>query len=1062
MARPTAFMKDIFREIWKTRNRFLSIFAIIALGTGFFAGIKATCPDMKLTASQYYEDSNLMDIKLVSTLGFTEDDVKAIEQREDVDQVLPAYSVDLIANQGDEDEALIKVMSWTEEDPLNHPTLIEGRMPESSGECVIDENAQGFNHFSIGDTITLSSEDADNPVSDSLTTDTFTVVGIVRSPLYINLERGTTTIGNGSLDGFILVPEQDFSYEAYTDVFLSLTDTKGLDPFDEEYTDLIEEKTEELETFSKERAQIRYDEIYDDARQELDEAQAKLDDAQAEFDEQITSAQQQLDDAKQELEQGQKELDEQKQQFESTVSQTQKQLTDGQNQLNAAQAELNQKKQEYDASYASAKEQIDQGYAQLNAAQQQLDAQKQAAGENPSAEIQAQLDAAQQQLDQQKAQLDEQSAQLTSAQQQLQEAQAQITAQQTQLNEQKASFESQTAQAPEQFAKAQQEIDDGWAEYEDGLSELEQQKAEGQQEIDDAKAEIADGEKQLSDLSEPKWYVFDRTFYPGYDDYGTDAERVDNVAKVFPLFFVLVALLVCLTTMTRMVEEHRTQIGTLKALGYSRNAIVSKYMIYSILASVLGSAVGITLCSKLFPTVIFNAYRIIYCNLPDIEAPIRWTYAIGCTAVAVACTTLAAYLSCYAELFSQPAQLMRPKAPPAGKRILLERWGWFWNKLSFIYKVTFRNIFRYKKRVLMTIVGIAGCTALMLTGFGLQNAIASMVPKQFDEIFVYDTMVILEDGLDDQQVKEMEQNISDMDSIDSCMLVDSRTVDISSSESTQSVSLFVPEYPENMDDYIVLKKRTDQQSLSMDTQGVILTEKLAKLLDVSAGDTVTITREEGDPVSVTVSAVAENYVMHYIYMSPELYENLFGTAPEYNTVMANIEGENTQAVRDDLSEELISDSNILAVSFSSDMSGQFKDIVSNLNYIVLVTIVSAGALAFIVLYNLVNVNVAERTRELATIKVLGFFDQEVSAYIYRENIFCTFFGIALGLFLGIFLERFVVTTAEVDMVMFTPTINFMSYFYASVLTLAFTLIVNVVLHFKLKKLDMVESLKSIE
>lgn len=1061
MARPKALIKDIFREIWKTRNRFISIFAIIALGTGFFTGLKSTCPDMKETAAQYYEDSALMDLRLLSTFGFTQEDVDAVKEREDVKDVLAAYSVDLIANQGDEDEVLVKVMSWSEDDPLNLPVLMEGRMPQAPGECVIDENSQQLDNFSIGDTITLAA-DGDSQISDSLDTDTFTVVGVVRSPLYINLERGSTSIGNGSLDCFMLVPEENFTYEYYTDLYLSLKETQGVDPFTQEYEDIIDQKTEEFEEFSTQRAQIRYDEIYAEAKQELDDATAELNDAQAQFDQEIGDAQAELDEARQQLENAQAELDQRRADYNTTVTQTQQQLADAEAQLQTAQAELDQQKQQYEATAAEAQAQLEQGYAQIETAQQQLDAQIAAAGSGITPEMQAQFDAAQQQIDEQKAQLDEQAQQLQSAADQITAAQAQIDENRAQLESQKTAFETQTAQVPGQLAQAQAEIDSGWTDYQDGLSEFETQKAEGQQEIEDAQAKIVDGQKQLQELEEPKWYVFDRTSYPGYDDYGTDAERVDNVAKVFPLFFVLVALLVCLTTMTRMVEEHRTQIGTLKALGYSRGAIVSKYMIYSILASVSGSIVGILLCSKIFPTIIFNAYKILYHNLPDIIAPIRWDYAVGCTAVAAACTSLAAFLACYAELFTQPAQLMRPKSPPAGKRILLERWSWFWNKLSFIYKVTFRNIFRYKKRVLMTVVGIAGCTALMLTGFGLQNAISSMVPKQFDEIFVYDIMVALGDDLTTDQIQETHQQVSQLENMGSSMLVDSRTTDVSSSETTRSATLFVPENPEQMDEYIVLKERVGQKGLSLDDDGVILTEKLAKLLDVSEGDTVELSKENGGTASVTVSGITENYVTHYVYMSPQTYEKLFISSPEYNMIIAQIDGDNTQQARDDLSQALISNENILGVSFSSDMSGQFIDMVSSLNYIVLVIIVCAGALAFIVLYNLVNINVAERSRELATIKVLGFYDQEVSAYIYRENIFCTLIGIGVGLFLGIFLERFVVTTAEVDIVMFTPNINLMSYVYAALLTLLFTLVVNLVLHFKLKKLDMVESLKSVE
>ena len=646
---------------------------------------------------------------------------------------------------------------------------------------------------------------------------------------------------------------------------------------------------------------------------------------------------------------------------------------------------------------------------------------------------------------------------LASGQAEIDRNRAELTSRQTQMQQQETD-------AAVQFADAQRQIDDGWLEYQDGLSTLEQEKADSDRKLADAETEIADAEQELEKLSSPKGYAFDRTYYPGYAEYGTDAERVDNIARVFPVFFILVAMLVCLTTMTRMVEEHRTQIGTLKALGYSKAAIIGKYLIYAIAASFLGSIAGVLLCSKLFPLVIFEAYRIMYV-MPDLIAPIRWDYAIFSTIIAVLCTSLAAFLSCYAELFAPPAQLMRPKSPKAGKRVFLEKIPFLWNRLSFIYKVTIRNIFRYKKRVIMTVIGIAGCTALMLAGFGLQYAIASIVPKQFEEIFLYDVIVMVQDDLSTEEKQQLSNDLDQSGYISDHMPVLQKTLDASGNGATKGVTMFVLSDPTQMEQYISLQERESRKKLTLNDQGVIINEKLAKLLQLEVGDSIELSNENGGVVSAVVSGITENYTMNFVYLTPNYYEAVFETAPDYNGVVINMSMDDSltkEETKEALSVELISHESILGLSFSDDNSNSFRDIVSSLNYIVLLIIVSAGALAFVVLYNLVNVNVAERTRELATIKVLGFYDKEVSSYVYRENVFCTILGILGGFILGVYLERFIVQTAEVDAVMFTPGINFMSYVYAAALTLLFTVMVNFVLHFKLKKLDMVESMKSIE
>ena len=533
---------------------------------------------------------------------------------------------------------------------------------------------------------------------------------------------------------------------------------------------------------------------------------------------------------------------------------------------------------------------------------------------------------------------------------------------------------------------------------------------------------------------------------------------MDRIAAVFPVFFILVAALVCLTTMTRMVEEHRTQMGTLKALGYGKGAIIAKYLVYALSASFFGSIIGLLIGFKLFPTIIFNAYRIMYI-LPDCLTPFRWGYAILCTLAALACTGLTALAACYRALSESPAQLMRPKAPRSGKRVLLERFTPLWRRLSFLQKVTARNLFRYKKRILMTVVGISGCTALMVAGFGLQHAIASVVDMQYDEIFLYDAMAVFDEEITSDEQQEIAQQLNNSSLVEESMAVRQSTIDISRAGVTKNLYLFVPEDPQALSDYVALRHRGDGETITLPEEGAVLTEKMARLLDVEVGDTVTLSPDSGQSYSVQVVDITENYTLNLIYLSPSQYEALWGQPVSYNGFLVNM---TSDATEDALSSQLLTNNNILMINYTASSGSQFHDIVDSLNYIVLVLIVCAGALAFVVLYNLANINIEERVREIATIKVLGFYDGEVSAYIYRENILSSLMGMVAGLFLGIPFLRFVIHTSEVDAVMFNPALDAPTFLFSALLTLLFTIVVNIAMHFRLKRVDMVQSLKSIE
>lgn len=1106
MKKRSALIQDMLVEMRKTKGRFFSILCIVLLGAGFFAGIKSTCPDMKQTAQQYFEDQSLMDMHLKSTMGFTEGDIQSLESQPEAELVEPGYSVDAFVALDGPDSLLVRAWSWRlgaeqQDDTLNLPVLKEGRWPQAKDECLVEKGMRTGGRFAIGDKITLFLEDGD--ISEALNTRQFTVVGVVESPLYINFERGASTLGNGSVSSFLYLPEQSFAYEVYTDVFLTYRDVRGLPFYEDEYQRLMEDKTEQLKTLAANREQTRYDEIYNEAKAAIDDAQAELDEGQAEydknkqeFDAKIADAQRQLDEAKAQIDSSAARLD-----------QTETQLAQGQAQYDQGAAQLAQERQRLD----QARQQLEQGEGQLQAMDAALQGGRsllaayrelalpqdqpvpaeaeallagldalsaQAEGQQGQPSLSQGLraylytdpaapekQAIAAQAEQGFAQIEQQAA---PQRQQLAESRAQLEAGQAQLDEGQAQLDTQGAQLKSGWAQLTQgrgQVSQAKVDYQRGLDELEQQKQEGQTKLDDAWAELQQGRAdllearhQLNDLGSPEWYLWDRDQNPGYAEFSQDAERIDRIAKVFPVFFILVAALVCLTTMTRMVEENRTQIGALKALGYGKGAIAAKYLVYALSASLAGCIVGLAVGFRLFPTVIFDAYRIMYI-LPDCQTPFRWDYALWCLLASMACTGLSAFAACYRVMQESPAQLMRPKAPPAGKRVLLERVKFLWRRLSFLQKVAARNLFRYKKRIVMTVVGVAGCTALMVAGFGLQHAISSIVDLQYEQIFLYDAMAAFDDTITADEKQEIADQLAETPLADRAMAVRQSSVDISSGKTKKSIYLFVPEQPDELEHYINLRHRQQGDKVALPDQGAVLTEKMARLLDVQPGDTVSIHQDDSHVYQVRIADIVENYTMNFVYLSPGQYQQLWGAPAASNAFLVNLaEG----AEQDALSTQLLKNNNVLAVS-SSDASGrQFRDIVGSLNYIVLVLIICAGALAFVVLYNLATINVEERVREIATIKVLGFYDKEVSSYIYRESNISALMGMVAGLLLGVPFLDFIIQTAEVDAVMFNPVINKETFLFSALLTVLFTGIVNFAMHFRLKKIDMVQSLKSVE
>lgn len=823
------------------------------------------------------------------------------------------------------------------------------------------------------------------------------------------------------------------------------------------------------------------------AKEQLDAGYAELAAGEA----QTKAAEQQLTEAKAELDQGYAQLETTKEQLDTSAQQ-----------LEAARAELDKGYQELDASKAE----LDQGYTQLEEARQQiingekeLDANKKkiAEGKQQLSEAKKTLEAGEAELKKAQKQVDDGYAQLRSAESQLNSAretldlgwsewndsQAKLNDGQQQLSDARgeladarkelADARKQIADAEQEIAENEQKLADGWKDYEEGRQEADDKIAEAKQKIADAEKTLADAEQEIADAEEevakikyPEWYVYDRSALPENTGYGENAERMKNIGQVFPVLFFLVAALISLTTMTRMVEEERTQIGTLKALGYSKAAIASKYLKYAFYATLGGSITGILIGEKFLPWVIIRAYGIMYQHLPEILVPYNWDLGLIATAAALLCTIGATLSACYRELQAVPATLMRPPAPKQGKRVLLEYLPFIWKPLSFSWKSTVRNLLRYKKRFLMTVIGIGGCMGLLLVGYGLRDSIMDVALLQFGDLQHYEAMVILDTGESDENQQEVIDAVAKDERISFSRLTYMQKVSVKPGEEQEnqkewSAYLQVPQSLEGIEQFFTFRDRETKEVYGLGDEGAIVTEKIANEFGLQAGDSILVEDEDKGTVSIPIAQICENYLSHYIYASPALYQSLFGSEPEYNTVLMIAGAEYVEELQK-IGAELLEYDGALNVSYTYTLADQLDHMLTALDSVMIVLIISAGMLAFVVLYNLNNININERRRELATIKVLGFYDGEVAAYVYRENVLLTVIGAFLGIFIGKLLHAFVITTVEVDSCMFGRDIKPVSFVYGVLFTFAFSIIVNGVMYFKLKKIDMVESLKSIE
>lgn len=1447
-----AFRKDFIREITKNKGRFLSVFFIVLLGAAFFSGIRSAEGDMKVSADRYYDEVNYMDLKVLGTLGLTDDDLADIAKTDGVKAVYGGKTVEVLHDIG-ESEQVVKLIALT--DSVNEPRVVKGRMPEKEDEILVDTQFLKSSGCEIGDQVTFTSGTED-PLSDSLTGDTFTIVGSATLPYYMDLNRGTGSIGNGSINSFALLLPEAFTSDLYTEIYVQADGAQEEASYSDAYDETVKAVQTKIEALEDAACDRRYtavktegQEKIDDAKQQVVDAEQKLADAKTELDDgaqqladakvtiadkeqelldgeqtlkdkeqelldgkqtiaekeqelldgkqaiaekeqellsakatiadkeqelvsgkatlkdkeaelasgkatleakaaelesgkatlsqkaaelesgkttlnqkaaelesgkaaleakakelsdgktqlaaketelasgkteleekmaqlsaaktelsqkqtelnaakeqlsvketELNAAKEQLSAAREELESKKEETaagraqyeaqkaayEEQKNQYETAKDQlaqlggqlsdveaaqtevagqieaitaqldglteedevyaslleqktaleakqtelaqqlstmheqktfleqniaafeaasaeaeaqlvaAEAQITDAENQLAAADAQLTEKEQECAAGedeLAAAKEELENGEAQVTAGLAQI-----ADGEAQASAYQKQLEDGEAQLNAAKAQIEEGEAQIEANRSKLEEGEAQLAAARAQIadgEQQIASYqqtiqsgeaqlaegrktiadgesqladakqtisngESQIAEAKQsiadgetqlaeakqtiadgetqlaeakqtiadgetQLADAKQEIADGKIsladvkqeiadkekELEDSKAEYEKAKADAEPEIADAKQEIADGEKTLADLKKPTWYVWGRNKVTSTESFGQDAGRISNIGKFFPVIFFLVAALVSLTTMTRMIEEQRQQIGTLKALGYSDGVIAFKYFAYAMLSAVSGALAGVVVGEKILPWVIMNAYGMLYTGLPYYMTPLNWEQGGLAILASAACTGVATIAACYKELAAGPAELMRPEAPKNGKRIFLERIGVLWKHLNFTQKSTVRNLVRYKKRFFMTVIGIGGCMGLILVGFGLQDSITAIAKNQFVSLFTYQANAVLNSDVDESEKEALQTDLENYSGIDELLEMYCQNIKLQTDKKTVDAVLEVPKELTNFNDFYAFRDRKSGEVYEFPTDGgAAISEKTATMLGVKAGDTVQLKKGD-DIVDVKISIIVENYVRHYLYLAPDLYEELFGGAPDYNQLLMKYQ-DTSSNYETALGEKIMTYDGVAAISFTSDLIDQIDNMLRSLDIVIVVLIVSAGLLAFVVLYNLNNINITERQRELATLKVLGFFDGEVASYVYRENMVLTLFGVIAGMGIGTFLHHCVIQTVEVDLMMFGRNVFPRSYGWSALITLAFALFVNFMMFYRLRKIDMIESLKSVE
>lgn len=1078
---PATYLKDIFREIKISLGRFLSILCIVAIGVAFFAGIKASAPDMKNSANTYFDKYNVQDIQVYSTIGLTKKDVAAIKKIKGVKSVQPSFSMDTLS-QIDSTQMVIKVISYGIDQKMNKIRVVEGRMPERENECLVEASSATnklYGTFHIGDTIKLQSG-TDEALSKSLKHTKYKIVGTCYNPNYLSYEKGSSNIGSGTVNSFIYIQNTNVLKDYYTEVDVCVKGAKDLDCYSDEYFDVVDPVLKKIKKISNKQIDARIQSYQSELDEKKQEATDKFKDAENQFND----AQNKIDSGLSEIQSNELKLQNSKDQINQGWNEyyANLQLLDNIPTLQNAIAQIEESEKKL-PELLSQKEQVENGLQQINAEgdlntkrtliQNAIDfidiALKKLENYPDSSDaetiriklnekkelLQGQLSLIDQAIAK-KAELEAILPQIQSGIEQIQAGVAKKAELQSQLN--------QLLNAKNELNNAYVSLINGQAQYEDGVSKIEDAKNELNKSIEqltlskaefniqkhDALRELSDAQLEI-DKMEGKWIVLNRNSHYSYRDYGACADRMDGIAKVFPVFFFLVAALVCMTTMTRMVDEQRNEMGTLKALGYSKLQIASKYIIYALIASILGSILGCSLGMYLFPTVIFNAWNTLY-NIDQIKFLFQPGLILLASGSVTGITLLATLYSIYSELIEMPSQLMRPKAAKAGKKILLERITFIWKRLSFLQKVTARNIFRYKKRFFMTIIGIAGCSALLVAGFGINDSISDIVNQQYNVIYHYDATVSAKTSEITSQIKSLKgvKDVYEEDHLAVTTKIENKDI---------STTVHIISNDKQFKDFCTLFNGNNE--FDLDDSSVLISQKMATKLNKKAGDTIKIKDANNKVIKAKIKGVFTNYVGHHIYASESLYKS-WNTNAKTTHIYLIKSKKTTKKFERNLGNKIMNIDGVQSVTFYSSLQKNFKDMIKSISYIVVVLVISAACLAFVVLYNLSNVNISERKREIATIKVLGFTRKEVDAYINRETILLTILGSLIGLGIGIGLHHLIMNLAEMDDIMFGRTINSISYVISFVMTIGFNAIINLCMHKKLNNIQMVESLKAVE
>lgn len=1069
-----SLLKDGYREIKYSFKRFLSILLMSFLGVGFFAGIRATSYDMKATLDNYYKLAKAFDIEIISTLGLTYEDTKSLEKLDGIEEINSGFSRDMLLRLNENSYAA-KVMTYNPE--MNLPFLNKesgdpGLMPDQSDTiswCLVDRALVERTGKAVGDSLELIETEAEE--DRVLRTNRFKIIAIVDSPLYMSADRGSSSLGSGKTDFYIYIPSHSVNSDYFTQLYVKIRGSETLQTDSSSYLKRVETVENAVKSIKKEREAYRYNKLKGEGEEKIDKAQETLDressDAQLKIDkakEELKDAELKIEDAEQEIESGKKklakakkDLRKQKKEAYDKLREAEDELKSGKKELEARLDDLTVNKQDL----LDKKEKLTEAYEILQKTVTELEA----AGFSQD-EIEAQIKEQKEELSSSDLEIEDGLEKITEGEkklleklQEIKDAEAEIPAKKREIDDKISDAENEIKEHQRDIEKGEDRLKESRQELKEAKVKLFDKEKEFIEKTTDAKEKLDEAREKLEALKYPKWHIFDRRDNQGYDGFIRDVKSVAKLGGLFPLILFLIAALISLNSMTRMVEEQRVELGTLKALGYNKFDIAVKYLRYAAIASVIGGLLGMSLGFRLIPNIIWGMYEINYSLPGRLTILFDWRNGGLGLLMSVFCVLAATLAALLKELMEVPSQLMRPKAPKLGRRVLLERIQFLWKRFSFSQKVTIRNIFRYKKRFLMTIIGVMGCTSLIVSGFGLRDSVSYLVEGQYGDVFNFDMMVRLSDDASSRLRNKIKREISDMESTEYLASVVMTAMKVSGNkEKTYDSQLIVTDNIEELRNVIRIKDWRTRKDENPEEGKVYITDKLAELTGIKVGDRINLSDENDKAATFLVGGILENYLSHYVYMSKAMYETNFQEYKFNTLILKNKEA----VIEGEVSAEILEFDYVDAVIQSSTVIDMMSVMMRSLNYVVAVLIIAAALLAFVVLFNLANLNISERKREIATIKVLGFYDKEVWEYLDRETVILTVIGILFGLPGGHYLNALIVKTCEVDFVRFNIDLSVLSYVFSSVIALAFAFFVNIMTYFSLKKVNMIESLKSVE